>query len=146
MDAAPLPLGDGSFVGVGELSAIYHAAAQRFVLCFFNYSRLAFMPRMFCLAAAEPWGPWSAPQVVVDGSEAWFPQGAGGPYGGYVLEPGGASAYAAAPAAGQGAAKAGAAQAGAAAEIRITVLLSLWLPYRVFAFETAFLDTSAAAG
>ena len=128
MDAAPLPLGDGSLVGVGELSAIYHAAAQRFVLCFFNYSRVAAdaLPTMFCMAAPQPWGPWSSPQVVVDGTEAWFPAGTGGPYGGYVLE------SAAPPEAAAAAAAAGGLQ------IRVTVLLSLWLPYRVFAFETSF--------
>jgi hypothetical protein len=117
--------------GVGELSAIYHAAAQRFVLCAFNYTRAPrALPSLLCAAARVPWGPWSAPQVVVGGAEPWFPPGAGGPYGGYVLEPPAGDP----PAAGDEA---------PASTIRITVLLSLWLPYRVFAFETAFLDTLA---
>ena len=133
MDAFPLPIGGGggrdggtSLSGVGELSAIYHAAAKRFVLCAFNYSRVpGALPQMLCAAAAQPWGAWSAPQVVVDGSEPWFPTKAGGPYGGYVLEPAATNAT------------------HDPSLIKITVLLSLWLPYRVFAFETSFLDTLA---
>jgi hypothetical protein len=120
--AAPLALGGGP-VGAGELSALYHATAQRFVLCFFNFSASRALPSLLCQAGAQPWGPWSQPQTVVDGSEPWFPQGAGGPYGGYVVET---------PLAQQGAAAAGA--------IEVTALLSLWVPYRVFAFATSFAE------
>ncbi len=98
---------------VGELSAAWTGNGTGVVVCFCDYTAsLPNWPRLYCASSARPGAPFGAPVKVMDGGpQPWYAPGWGGIYGGYVVGGGGG---------GGGAPPA-------------SLLLSLWVPYRVFA-------------
>jgi hypothetical protein len=123
--SSPSPLLQGPLAqDIGELAVVWHEAAQLFLLCFFSFSNSNPGGAGYvCQTAAQPEGPWSAPVVAVsNGAQPWWGDYCCG-YGGYIV-PGSGSLI--------------------GSTLTATVVMSLWVPYRSFAFTLTINNINTA--